>query len=163
MTGSSGSIVRGKYAVLDTNAVLDWLVFDGPVARPMKEAILDGRLIPLTNTACFAELERVLSYAKLRVETPRREAVLTAYRNTALWIEPSLPASGTPQKIPRCRDPDDQKFLELAVTGRAAYLISRDARVLGTARRMEAAFGVRVLNTLKLAEELQTTCLDEAN
>jgi predicted nucleic acid-binding protein len=36
---------------------------------------------------------------------------------------------------PRCRDPDDQKFLELAMASGAAVLFSRDAEVLKLGRR----------------------------
>jgi putative PIN family toxin of toxin-antitoxin system len=134
MTGSS------RRAVLDTNAVLDWLLFDGPAVQPMKAAIEQGSLLPITNDACFAELERVLQYPKLRLDEAPRTAVLVAYRAAAKWVDA---AAG--DEVPRCRDRDDQKFLDLAAAAQADFLVTRDARVLGMARRMEKRFGVCVV------------------
>ncbi|MFT7776961.1 putative toxin-antitoxin system toxin component, PIN family [Roseateles sp.] len=34
-----------------------------------------------------------------------------------------------------CRDPDDQKFIDLALAARARWLISRDKAVLALAKR----------------------------
>ena len=36
---------------------------------------------------------------------------------------------------PRCRDPDDQKFLDLAASSGARWLLSRDDHLLSLARR----------------------------
>ena len=46
-----------------------------------------------------------------------------------------LPDMTPEARPPRCRDPDDQKFLELAAASGAAVLFSRDAEVLRLARR----------------------------
>ena len=37
--------------------------------------------------------------------------------------------------MPRCRDPDDQKFLDLATRVRARWLLSRDDHLLVLAKR----------------------------
>ena len=129
-----------RRVVLDTNAVLDWLLFDGPGVQPMKTAVRQGHLLPITNDACFAELERVLQYPKLRLDEAPRAAVLAAYRTAAQWIDA---AAG--EDVPRCRDRDDQKFLDLAAAARVDFLVTRDARVLAMARRMEKRFGVLVV------------------
>ncbi len=126
--------------VLDTNAVLDWLLFDGPAVQPMKAAVSQGRLLPITNDACFTELERVLKYPKLQLDEAPCAALLAAYRAVAQW---SGAAAGA--DVPRCRDRDDQKFLDLAAAARADFLVTRDARVLAMSRHMEQRFGVRVV------------------
>jgi uncharacterized protein len=126
--------------VFDTNAVLDWLLFDGPAVQPMKAAVSQGRLLPITNDVCFAELERVLQYPKLRLDEALRNALLTAYRAATQWIDATAD-----EDVPRCRDRDDQKFLDLAAAARADFLATRDARVLAMSRRMEKRFGVRVV------------------
>ena len=145
MTGSP------RRVVLDTNAVLDWLLFDGPAVQPMKAAASQGRLLPISNDACFAELERVLQYPKLRLDEALRAALLTAYRTAAQWIDAAAGAD-----VPRCRDRDDQKFLDLAAAARADFLITRDARVLAMSRRMEKRFGVRVVTQDGLNVVLRT-------
>lgn len=139
--------------VLDTNAVLDWLLFDDPAAQPMSAAVTQGRLLPITNDACFAELERVLHYPRLGLDGARRDAVLAAYRESVQWIDAS--ASGD---VPRCRDRDDQKFLDLAAAARVDFLLTRDARVRGMSRRMEKRFGVRVLKPRHLSDLLRSQC-----
>ena len=40
--------------------------------------------------------------------------------------KPSRPAA----RLPRCRDADDQKFLDLALTGRAEALVTSDKKLL---------------------------------
>ena len=40
-----------------------------------------------------------------------------------------------PIVLPRCRDPDDQRFLELARDAGAAALVTRDRELLRLARR----------------------------
>jgi uncharacterized protein len=136
--------------VLDTNAALDWLLFDGPAVQPMKAAVMQGRLLPITNDACFAELERVLHYPKLRLDEALRAALRAAYRAAAQWIDATAG-----EDMPRCRDRDDQKFLDLAAAARADFLVTRDARVLAMSRRMEKRFGVRVVMPDGLSEILR--------
>jgi hypothetical protein len=46
--------------------------------------------------------------------------------------------------VPQCSDPDDQKFIDLAVAYRVRWLLTRDRAVLKLARRL-AAFGVDVV------------------
>ena len=51
--------------------------------------------------------------------------------------ERAVPADLTP--LPACRDPDDQKFLELAQASGAQWLISKDRDLLKLARRTRKA------------------------
>ena len=48
--------------VLDTNAWLDWLVFDDPGVAALRAAVEAGRAEAWIDAACEAELERVLAY-----------------------------------------------------------------------------------------------------
>lgn len=48
-------------------------------------------------------------------------------------------------RLPRCADPDDQKFLRLAHASGARWLLSRDKAVLALARRAERAGLFRIL------------------
>lgn len=127
-------------AVLDTNVVLDCFAFDGPMARPLADAIREGQVTALTSAACLRELERVLAYRKLKLDESKRAGTYALYRELAECIEPP-PVSD----VPRCRDRDDQIFLDLAAAARADFLFSRDARVLATASRMLKTFAVSVM------------------
>jgi putative PIN family toxin of toxin-antitoxin system len=119
--------------VLDTNIVLDLLVFADRAARPVMQALLERRLQWLATAAMREELARVLAYPHLskRMSFHGREpdAVLAAFDLHARAVEP-------PPRAPvLCRDPDDQKFIDLAVA-RGGLLLSRDAQVLRLRRRL---------------------------
>ncbi len=116
--------------VLDTNVVLDWLVFRDPGVAHIAGALLARTLVVLTNDACKEELTRVLEYTALHLDAPARRAALENYRRTAVHHAGTV--DGTP--LPRCRDPDDQKFLELARDGKARFLITKDKALLRLAR-----------------------------
>ncbi|KVE42205.1 PIN domain-containing protein [Burkholderia sp. BDU5] len=49
-----------------------------------------------------------------------------------------------PRGLPKCKDRDDQKFLELAYAARADWLVSKDRALLKLARRTERDFGFRI-------------------
>ena len=108
--------------VLDTNVWLDWLVFDDPAVAPLRAAFEAGRLQVLIDAACEEELARVLGYRFYGEVLPddKQAACLSECRRIATRVEVS---SGQP--LPSCRDPDDQKFLELALA--ALERLERDA------------------------------------
>ena len=119
--------------VLDTNVVLDLLVFGDAGARTVAEALRQGTHRWLATPAMREELERVLAYPKL---TPRvsfhrggPDAVLRDFDAQAALVEP-------PAKAPlTCGDPDDQKFIDLAVAYRCT-LVSKDREVLRMSKRL---------------------------
>lgn len=118
-------------AILDTQVVLDWLVFHDPAASPLKTAIEDGQLRWLASVAMRAELERVLARGAGAARNPDHGAVMAAFDRLASPAEPSpLPQPGL-----RCTDPTDQVFIDLAISARAQWLFSRDRALLRLARR----------------------------
>jgi predicted nucleic acid-binding protein len=48
----------------------------------------------------------------------------------------AIPAPAAAIGLPRCEDPDDQKFLELAWHARASHLVTRDKALLKLARQV---------------------------
>jgi uncharacterized protein len=124
-------------AVLDTNVVLDLFVWDNPAAEPLRQLIRQGELCCLSDPDCLDELTRVLGYPKLALDGASRESIHARY--TALCtVLPNQPATHASPILPRCSDRDDQKFLALAVRGRADYLLTRDRALLRMAKRMRA-------------------------
>jgi putative PIN family toxin of toxin-antitoxin system len=128
-------------AVLDTNVVLDLLVFDDPARAPLAAALAAGELRWLATAAMRDEFERVLGY-------PRIAARLTAIGRHAVQALAAFDARAhriddAPARAPcACRDPDDQIFIDLAVAHRAR-LVSKDRAVLSMRKRL-AAFRVSV-------------------
>jgi len=124
--------------VLDTNTVLEWLVFRDAPACGLGAAIHSGGLRWLASPRMLAELRAVLS----RPLAPRWNDA----REHALTIEVSqwafMCAEPTVASHPLvCRDPDDQVFIDLAREHHPAVLLTRD-RALLALRRRAAPFGI---------------------
>ena len=126
--------------VLDTNVVLDWLVFRNPGCVPLVEALEAGRARWLCSTAMRDELMHVLARGTLANWRPDHDAIVAAH---ARWAEiVDIPGVVGVTHL-RCTDPDDQKFIDLAAQLGDACLLSRDRAVLKLARRArEAGFAI---------------------
>ncbi len=123
--------------VLDTNIALDWLVFiDGGMLH-LPQAITSGVITLLSTPATLAELERVLNYKNFALSAANQAEKLARYVAICQPYEGGTRPLGYDKTIPRCRDRDDQIFLDLAVNAQAEVLASKDARVLATRGRMQ--------------------------
>ena len=121
--------------MLDTNVVLDWVAFGDARVRRMVEAIEGGALRAATSGPCLAELRRALGYPQVKLNSDAQAAAFDRYETYATRFDVS--AGERMAELPRCEDPDDQKFLELAWHARATHLVSRDKALLALARRIE--------------------------
>jgi hypothetical protein len=72
-----------------------------------------------------AEIAGVLGRPKFVLAIPlaRRERVLVILRRTAVWFEPAV-------RVTDCRDPKDDKYLELALAAGAETIVSSDDDLL---------------------------------
>jgi len=122
--------------VLDTNVWLDWLAFDDPAVAPLKRAQANGVIEIFSNEACTRELVAVLNYdlGKRSLDAEKQKACLAAFHKLVRTAPPHASMAETPP-LPKCRDPDDQKFLELARDCGADYLVTKDKALLVLARR----------------------------
>jgi putative PIN family toxin of toxin-antitoxin system len=109
-------------AVLDTNVALSALVFAAGRASAVRNAWHAQRFEPLVSRWTTDELVRALAYPKFKL-TPLDQRELLAdylpYCRTVV-IPARRPA------VPDCRDPFDRPFLELAVAGKAQFLVTGD-------------------------------------
>jgi putative PIN family toxin of toxin-antitoxin system len=119
--------------VLDTQIWLDWLVFDDASVARLREAHAAKRVDIVIDAACEAELVRVLGYdlGKFTLEPEEQTQCIARLRSIARRVAPRAAAA-----LPRCRDADDQKFLELAAAAGARYLVSKDQALLELAPRV---------------------------
>lgn len=127
--------------VFDTNVLLSLYVFADSRYAALREAIERGRLEAVTNAACLAEFRRVLAYPQFGATAQQQAAALASYAQHAAHFEGAAAAS----PLPRCKDPDDQKFLELARDAGAAWLVTSDRALLVLARRQRLAHLFRVI------------------
>lgn len=135
--------------VLDTNVVLDWLIFDDPAVHVIRDAVLTKRVSILRSPDTLTELQRVLTYKPFKIGAERQADIVARYeKHTSPAL---LPADFSrdnlllPLGFPLCRDCDDQVFLAICLHAQAAGVISRDKQVLKLMHRAQR-FGVRVLS-----------------
>jgi putative PIN family toxin of toxin-antitoxin system len=134
-------------AVLDTNVWLDWLLFDDPRVTTVRDAHRGDRLRILACAEARAELADVLSRPRLiaqalasrsrRGGTPPDVGSLLDAFDAAVTLAPRAPVCGL-----TCRDPDDQRFVDLAVAQSAHFLLTRDRALLALARAARRRFGL---------------------
>ncbi len=110
--------------VFDTNTLVSAALFEhSKPGQALRRALRRGRV--LLSSPTLEELAAVLQREKFEhyVTSAEREAFLVALVEKALFIEPTA-------EIRACRDAKDNKFLELAVSGGATYIISGDDDLL---------------------------------
>lgn len=150
---NSARVLHAKATlVLDTNIVLDLWVFDDPATQTLRDELAQGRWRWLASLAMREELQRVLAYPHLVRRMQRHaqsvdqskassaEAVMAQFDAHVQRVAPA------PKAVFTCIDPDDQKFIDLAVAHQAT-LLSKDAAVLCMKKRLER-LGVSVQRAL---------------
>lgn len=127
--------MKPEAVVLDTNIVLDVVVFNDAAALPLKARLLGGTLDWLATAPMRTELARVLGYPQI---IPRLafyqltvDDVLAFFDRHARLVDVAPKASVT------CSDPDDQCFIDLAVAHKAV-LLSKDKAVTSMEKRLLA-------------------------
>ncbi|CAH2916017.1 MAG: hypothetical protein CPSOU_2824 [uncultured Paraburkholderia sp.] len=82
-----------------------------------------------------------------------KSAALAVLARLAQLVEPAAqPEDALP--LPKCKDRDDQKFLELAHAAQAHWLISKDRAVLKLAKRIARDFGFQIAQPAPFAASL---------
>lgn len=127
--------------VLDTNVCLDLFVFDDPRCAGLAAALASGAVEAVTAVDCRAEWLAVLGYPQLALDGAGRERAVLAFDQRVRAL-PTLPCDAP---LPRCADPDDQKFLTLAAAAGARWLLSRDSALLKLGRRTLRDAGFAIL------------------
>ena len=110
--------------VADTNVLISRLVFRNSIpAQAVRRATASGELLVSLET--LEELESVLSRPKFEIYLTLSERLefFDTLRLTATFVESVVPISA-------CRDPKDDKFLALALTGHADFILSGDQDLL---------------------------------
>ena len=121
--------------VLDTNVVLDWLVFDDARVQRLGQALALAQLLWLTTEPMLAELTDVLTRPFVTPWCNDPAAVLAQARSLCHIVPTPVMA---PDKAPVCGDPDDQQFIDLAWSVPAVWLFTRDRALLALAARARA-------------------------
>ena len=113
-----------QYFVFDTNVIVSALLLKQSVSRQaFDKAFRQGKL--LLSLATINELNEVLKREKFNKYVRENERIqfLTALVREAILVEVN-------ETVTECRDPKDNKFLELAVSGQATCIVSGDKDLL---------------------------------
>ena len=108
--------------VFDTAVVVSTLVFPAGRLAWLRATWHGGQSVPLVSRPTAQELVRVLAYPKFRLAAAEREDLLGDFLPYAEVVTRVRAGAG----VPRCRDPADQMFIELAAAARADALVSGD-------------------------------------
>lgn len=143
--------------VIDTQVVMDWLVFEDPSSRILSQAVMESRLNWCTTPKMYAELMHVLGRGVATTWQPDLAMIADCFEKHACRLPIEPPSA---RHLLNCRDSDDQMFLDLAVAIKARWLFSRDRAVLALARRARA-HGIGIIspqtwNKREPAEQLDT-------
>lgn len=110
--------------VFDTNVLVSALLLkDSKPRKALDRAVDSGRL--LLSYAVQLELYEVLHRQRLRRYIGEEEIrnFLAALTREAEWLDVDV-------QLTVCRDPRDNKFLELAIVGQATHLVTGDSDLL---------------------------------
>ncbi len=123
--------------VLDTNVVLDLFHWANTDAVPIMAALEAGRIQCFADQRTLDELQRVLTYPQLKL-TPDMISERYARYSSLVQMVPD----GEAPPLPRCKDRDDQKFLELSARCNADVLVSKDKALLKLRGRTKLSFQI---------------------
>jgi putative PIN family toxin of toxin-antitoxin system len=111
--------------VIDTNVIVSASVFARSVPRQAVEQVLRNSIL-LFSDFTMDELKNVLFREKFDRYVSREDrAIFLAQLSAAAELVPIV------QLVRECRDPKDDKFLEVALNGRADAIITGDGDLLG--------------------------------
>jgi putative PIN family toxin of toxin-antitoxin system len=110
--------------VFDANVIVSAFLFKNSPPRLALETAKNQGIIILSETV-IDELSNVLSRSKFDRYLAKsiRQELLETLVEASLLVQPS-------ESIDECRDPKDNKYLELAISGHAESLITGDEDLL---------------------------------
>ena len=114
--------------IFDTNILVSAALLSGSRADLCVRTVLARQLPLIFSTGTYDELADVLMRPKLDryVSRRTRETLLRTWRKACVMF----PDATLREKVRYCRDPEDDKFLELALASGARAIISGDADLL---------------------------------
>ena len=131
-------------AVLDPNVIISALLSPSGAPASLLRAWLNGWFEIIVSPRLIAELQRTLTYPKLRSRIAPEEAP-----RVVAWLVGAATSASDPDEPPLIRSPDagDDYLLALAASEQAA-LVSGDQHLLGLASDLPVFSPARFLRLL---------------
>jgi uncharacterized protein len=130
--GEETEMKRAPRAVLDTNVVLSALLFGQGRLAPLRAGWRRAAFHPLASKPTVEELMRALAYPKFKLTLEDRREFVADYLPFCTIVRMPAKLPGTPP----CRDPFDVVFLQLAIAGKADYLVTGDKDLLALSNQI---------------------------
>ncbi len=138
-----------RLVVLDSQAIFDWLVFRNPVCAGWATLLAGPEWKWIFTSETKAEFDHVAAKGFGPARPVPWDAVVDGW--TRLAHEVPVPAPlGADRRI-GCSDPDDQKFIDLAIAAGAHTLVSRDKALLKLRRKALERHGLRIVTPMQWA------------
>jgi uncharacterized protein len=125
-----GAVTR---LVIDTNVLVSALIFKDSRHLPLREAWQQKRITPLVSIATYRELKHVLGYPMFKLDDHQITEAVALIGPHIEWVTVDKELAAT---LPKCSDRDDQKFLQVALCGKADALLSYDRALLKMKRNL---------------------------
>lgn len=125
------SIDMHETLILDTNILLDILVFDDQRAHPLRAALSNQELDALVTEKTLDEFIDVIGRPQFGLDKEKQIEILLQWKSWSRLVK-QTDLQVAPWK---CKDRDDQVFINLAFSFKPSTLISKDKLVLKLAKR----------------------------
>ncbi len=137
--------------VLDTNVILDLLVFKDSSTEPIRLLLDANQVDAVRSEASMLELVDVVQRPSFKLSEEQQQAILKNWESSSRLLENAAiePAPFT------CRDTDDQVFINMAYSIRPALLLSKDLRVLEL-RRTAMRYGIEITQDYERVQYFST-------
>ena len=108
--------------VVDTNVLVSGVFFHG-YPRMIVESIVEKKFEACASIEIITEYREIIHEMIKRKQGKLSESILNPFIENLSIVLPS-------SKVDVCRDPDDNKFIECALDGKALYIVSGDKDLL---------------------------------
>lgn len=117
--------------VIDTNILLDLVYFDDPKIKDLKKALQNQQIEAWSCDLIWDEFLDVLQRPAFYTDDGSYQRMVHQAHNYFQFETTQIAPSPF-----KCKDKDDQIFIDLAVVKAPCWLISRDLEVLKLAKRL---------------------------
>jgi uncharacterized protein len=129
--------------VLDTNTLVSG-VFWGRIPYKILENWISDRFELIISEEILKEYERVL----LRISKGKRDQIISRW---LLLITGNYYIINVKKKYHLSSDPDDDKFIECAVSGNAQYIVSGDSHLIG----LKSVMNITILSAAEFLKMIE--------
>ncbi len=137
-------------AVIDTNVWVSGLLKPGSPPGLILRAIRDEKVVAVSSSHLWAELQRAVSYRSPRHALEREGVWSTVEKLLVEHPDVEFVESVTPTSRWVAEDADDDWVIQCAITARVDYIISGDKAVLA----LGEVEGIRIVSAARFAGEI---------